>query len=72
MAGSMIHEAFFRLTPPGTPPSLEFFAVDTWHSAEGMGQIYEDPDFMPSLGKMFAGEPDATVWSHPAGDWVEW
>jgi hypothetical protein len=72
MAGSMTHEAFFRLTPPGTPPSLEFFAVDTWYSAAGMGQIYEDADFLAGMGKMFAGEPDATVWSHPTGDWVEW
>jgi hypothetical protein len=72
MAGSMSHEAFFRLTPPGTPPSLEFFAVDVWYNAEGMGQTYEDPEFLAGFQTMFAGEPSATVWSHPAGEWVEW
>src|SRR5712692_9024597 len=43
--GNMSHEAFFRLTPPGTPESLEFFAVDVWMDADGMNRHYADPDF---------------------------
>jgi hypothetical protein len=71
-AGSVSHEAFFRLSPPGTPESLEFLAVDTWYDAEGMGRVYDDPAFMSSLMKMFAAEPMTGVWVHPAGSWVEW
>src|SRR4051794_30501702 len=29
-AGSLSHEAFFRLAPPNTADALEFFAVDVW------------------------------------------
>ena len=51
---------------------LEFFAVDVWMSLSGMGELYEDPEFMSGFEGMFAGPPTATVWAHPAGEWVEW
>jgi quinol monooxygenase YgiN len=70
--GNMSHDAYFRLTPPGTPESLEFFAVDVWMDAAGMNQHYDDPEFMQEYIKLFAGRPDANVWTHPAGEWVEW
>lgn len=72
MNGNMSHEAFFRLTPPGTPESLEFFAVDVWMDGDGMNRHYNDPDFMSGFQKLFAGQPSATIWTHPAGEWVEW
>ncbi len=68
----MPHEAFFQLAPPGSPEALEFFAVDVWYNGAGMGEQYEDPEFLAGFEQMFAGEPSATVWVHPAGDWVEW
>jgi len=66
------HQAYFRLTPPGVPESLEFFAVDVWWNLEGMGKHYEDPEFMSAFMEMFAAPPIATVWVHPGGEWVEW
>ncbi len=72
MRGNMSHEAFLRLAPPGSPEALEFFAVDVWYNGVGMGEQYEDPEFLAGFEQMFAGEPSATVWVHPAGDWVEW
>jgi hypothetical protein len=71
-AGSLSHQAFFQLTPPGAPESLELFAVDVWMSASGMGQYYDDPEFMSGFQEMFAGPPTSSVWVHPAGEWVEW
>jgi hypothetical protein len=47
----MSHEAFFRLSPPGTPPSLEFFAVDVWYDAEDMSRHYEDPEMEAGFGQ---------------------
>lgn len=72
MRGDMSHEAYLRLAPPGSPQALEFFAVDVWYNGAGMSEQYEDPEFLAGFEQMFAGEPSATVWSHPAGDWVEW
>jgi hypothetical protein len=37
-AGDLSHEAYFRLAPPEAPEALEFFAVDVWTSASGMGR----------------------------------
>jgi len=70
--GNMSHEAFFRLTPPGTSESLEFFAVDVWMDGEGMNRHYNDPAFMGGFQELFTGQPSASVWTHPAGEWVEW
>lgn len=71
-AGNLSHEAYFRLAQPGAPESLEFFAVDVWYNAAGMGEYYDDPDLSKGFEKLFAGEPSATTWVHPAGQWVEW
>jgi quinol monooxygenase YgiN len=71
-AGNLSHEAYFRLTPPGTPESLEFFAVDVWMDSAGMQKHYEDGEFMSGFQKMFAAPPMSSVWVHPSGDWVEW
>ena len=70
--GNVSHEAYVRLTPPGSPASAEFFAVDVWMDAAGMGEHYSDPDFMAGFGELFTARPDASVWTHPAGTWIEW
>lgn len=71
-AGDVSHQAYFRLAPPETPEALEFFAVDVWMSAAGMGEYYEDPEFLRGAQELFAAPPSTSVWTHPAGDWVEW
>jgi hypothetical protein len=71
-AGIMSHEPYFRLAPPGSPQALEFFAVDFWYDANGMQRVYSDPEFMKGFMQMFAAEPMASTWVHPAGEWVEW
>lgn len=71
-AGNLSHEAYFRLAPPGAPEALEFCAVDVWLDAPGMQAHYGNPEFAKGLLQMFAAEPSATVWAHPAGTWVEW
>jgi len=71
-AGDMSHEAYFRLAQPGTPESLEFFAVDVWTDAAKMAAYYDQPDFMKGFERLFAGEPWAASFVHPKGEWVEW
>ena len=71
-AGDVSHQAYFRLAPPETPEGLEFFAVDVWMSAAGMSQYYEDPEFVRGFQDLFTAPPSTSVWTHPAGDWVEW
>jgi len=58
--------------PPEAPEALEFFAVDVWMSAAGMSEYYEDPEFLRGFQDLFAAPPSTSVWTHPAGDWVEW
>jgi hypothetical protein len=69
--GDLSHEAYFRLSPDGSE-SLEFFAVDVWMDAAGMGEHYSDPDFLSGFEMLFAAPPTTGVWAHPAGEWVEW
>ena len=71
-AGSMSHQAYFRLAPPDAPEALEFLAVDVWMSAAGMAEYYRNPDFLIGFQELFASEPQTSTWVHPAGDWVEW
>jgi hypothetical protein len=72
MAGNMSHETYFKLPPPGTPETLEFFAVDVWMSASGMNSFYQDPEFQRSFHELFTAPPTTSTWSHPTGEWVEW
>jgi hypothetical protein len=72
LASNLSHQAYFRLTPPGAPESLEFFAVDVWWNLQGMSKHYADPEFLSDFIGMFATPPMATVWTHPGGEWVEW
>jgi hypothetical protein len=71
-AGDISHQAYFRLAPPNSPEALEFFAVDVWLDAAGMGQYYSDPAFMKGIEALFAAPPATSIWTHPAGVWVEW
>ena len=70
--GSMVHEAFVKLTPPGSPQSSEFLFLDVWMNAEGMNKHYQDPEFLQDFQRLFASPPSTSAWVHPPGDWVEW
>ena len=70
--GDLSHEVYFRLTPPGEPPSLEFLAVDVWTNREGPERLYEDPAFLEIFGQLFTAQPVTWIVQHPAGQWVEW
>jgi hypothetical protein len=37
-----------------------------------MDAYYRDPDFGRSFQELWASAPTTSVWTHPAGDWVEW
>jgi len=70
--GYLSHEAYFRLTPPGSPESLELLAVDVWSNLDGMNEYYSDADFNHAFDGFFTSEPSTLVLKHPAGEWVEW
>ena len=70
--GNLSHEMYFRLTPPGSPESLELFGVDVWTNLEGMQQYYSDPDFTQTFDGLYTSEPTALLLQHPVGQWVEW
>jgi hypothetical protein len=72
MAGAVSHQAYFRLASPEAPEALEFFAVDVWMRAAEMRAFYEDPEFLGGFQDLFVAPPATSVWTHPAGDWVEW
>lgn len=70
--GMLSHKAYFRMAAPNSPEALEYFAVDVWMSAEGMGDYYGDEEFLASFNHFFTAEAADSVWVHPKGDWVEW
>ena len=70
--GILSHEAYFRMVAPGSPESLEFFAVDVWMRPDGMGDFYSDDDFLAGFNHLFTAEAADSVWVHPKGDWAEW
>jgi hypothetical protein len=71
-AGDLSHDAYFRVTPPDAPESLDFCAVDVWMDMQGMLQTYQNPDFMRGFQELFTAPPAASIWVHPQGEWVEW
>jgi quinol monooxygenase YgiN len=72
LAGDLSHEVFFMLTPPGTPESLEFLAVDVWNNVEGMNAYYQNPAFASGVQQLFTTAPTISVWTQTTGEWVEW
>lgn len=70
--GHISHDAYLRVPTNGTSGSVEFFAVDVWMDAAGMGQHYQDPEILSGFGGMFAAPPAASIWAHPTGEWKEW
>ena len=71
-AGHLSHDVYFRLAQPGTPESLELFAIDGWSNLEGMNRYYDGPDLSHALEGLFTAQPATLALKHPAGEWVEW
>jgi hypothetical protein len=70
--GNLSHDVYFRLATPHAPETLDFFAADVWMSASGMQEHYGDAAILQAFGGLFAGEPAASTWQHPTGEWAEW
>lgn len=70
--GLLSREFYFRHAPGGSP-SLELIGLDVWFDGEGMQTDYSDPAMNAMLDDgLFTAAPDATVWTKPKGQWVEW
>lgn len=70
--GCLSHEAYFRMGAPGSPETLQLILIDTWMDHDGMDRFYDTSETMGGLMSLFAAEPMAGTWTHPAGSWVEW
>ena len=62
--GGSGHRVFVNVQDP-----MEFLALDTWESMEGLQQAFGNPDSVAKMGSMFDGQPEATIWS-PRDGWT--
>lgn len=60
--GGVGHRVFANVHDP-----LEFLAMDTWESIEGLQQAMGNPDTQTEIGSMFDGQPDVTIWASRDG-----
>jgi hypothetical protein len=68
--GQLSHELYVKLAPPNADGSVEILGVDVWCDLEGMGKHYGA--HMKGLMPAFVGQPTASIWKAPEGEWVEW
>ncbi len=57
--GNTAHQTFLNVENGG-----EFFAVDVWDNLEGIQKLYSDPNLAVEFARMFASQPEVTVWSN--------
>jgi quinol monooxygenase YgiN len=62
--GGVGHRVFANVQDP-----MEFLALDTWDSMEGLQQAFGDPDTQAQMGSMFDGPPEVTIWA-PREGWT--
>ena len=55
--GAVGHQAF--LNPQDR---IEFMAIDTWNSMEGLQKFMGDPNTQAEIGKLFESQPSVSVW----------
>ena len=53
-------------------PVPEVIGVDLWMDAEKMNGYYDLGLGFDTLGPVFAGAPDTSVWQSASGGWTEW
>lgn len=62
--GGVGHRVFENVQDP-----MEFLAMDTWETMEGLQQAFANPDTQAQMGSMFDGPPQVTIWS-PREGWT--
>lgn len=67
--GLMIREWYMRADRPDVS---EIIGIDLWFDADGMQQVYADPDEMAVFADLFTARPQTSVWRKPEGQWTEW
>ena len=55
--GNTSHQAYLNVQDGD-----DFLAVDFWDNMEGIQKLYSDPNLATEFGKMFAGQPEVTIW----------
>jgi quinol monooxygenase YgiN len=56
--GNTSHQAYLNVENEN-----EFLAIDVWDNLESIQKLYNDPNLAAEFGKMFAGQPEVTVWA---------
>lgn len=62
--GNTSHQAYLNLQNGN-----EFFAIDVWDNLENLQKLYSDPNLATEFARMFAGQPEVTVWA--GTDWFQ-
>lgn len=55
--GNTSHQAYLNVQNEG-----EFLAIDVWDNLESIQKLYSDPDLAAEFAKMFADQPEVTIW----------
>ena len=63
--GGVGHRTFVNVQDP-----MEFLALDTWETMEGLQQAFGNPDTQQRMGSMFDGPPEVSIWS-PRDGWTK-
>lgn len=56
--GNTSHQAYLNVQD-----GSDFLAIDFWDNMEGIQQLYSDPNLAAEFARMFAGQPEVTIWS---------
>jgi hypothetical protein len=70
--GLVAHTTRARLANPGETAAPEVLSIDAWSDLDQMNAYYELGLGFDHLGRVFAGDPQTSVWRTAAGEWVEW
>jgi quinol monooxygenase YgiN len=56
--GNTSHQAYLNVQDGN-----EFLAIDVWDNMEAIQKLYSDPNLASEFAKMFAGQPEVTIWA---------
>ena len=62
--GATGHRVFVNVQDP-----MEFLAMDTWQSVEGLQEAFGNQETRSDIVSMFDGEPQVTIWA-PREGWT--
>ena len=63
--GAFGHRVFVNVQDP-----MEFLAMDSWQTVEGIQQAFSNPETAADIGSMFDGPPQVTIWT-PREGWTK-